>query len=114
MRQPHENKILDLGQAWQDVTGLPFVFAVWAIRRDCSDPALGQKLLRIKRDGQAHLDEIIANHNEFDVELRSAYLREHIRFDLGEPEKQGIAEFVRRLRAVSTDPVFDPRFTSAG
>ena len=114
LRQPHEHKILDLGQAWQDVTGLPFVFAVWAIRRDCSDPSLGQKLLRIKRDGQAHLDEIIANHNEFDAELRNAYLREHIRFDLGEPEKQGIAEFVRRLRAVSTDPVFDPHFISAG
>ena len=46
LRQPHEHKILDLGQAWQDMTGLPFVFAVWAIRRDCSDPALGQKLLR--------------------------------------------------------------------
>ena len=62
----------------------------------------------------SHLDEIIANHNEFDAELRNAYLREHIRFDLGEPEKQGIAEFVRRLRAVSTDPVFDPHFISAG
>ena len=87
---------------------------MWAIRRDCSDPALGQKLLQAKRDGQAHLDEIIANHGEFDAELRNVYLREHIRFDLGEPEKRGIAEFVRRLRAVSTDPVFDPRFTSAG
>ena len=113
LRQPHEHQILDLGQAWQDSTGLPFVFAVWAIRRDCSDPVLGQKLLRIKRDGQAHLEEIIANHSEFDAELRNAYLREHIRFDLGEPEKRGIAEFVHRLREVSSDPVFDPQFISA-
>ena len=113
LRQQHEHQILDLGQAWRDSTGLPFVFAVWAIRRDCSDPVLGQKLLRIKRDGQAHLEEIIANHSEFDAELRNAYLREHIRFDLGEPEKRGIAEFVHRLRAVSTDPVFDPQFISA-
>jgi len=112
LRQPHEHQILDLGQAWQDSTGLPFVFAVWAIRRDCSDPVLGQKLLRIKRDGQAHLEEIIANHREFDAELRNAYLREHIRFDLGDPEKRGIAEFVHRLREVSSDPVFDPQFIS--
>jgi chorismate dehydratase len=25
---------LDLGQAWQELTGLPFVFGVWAVRRD--------------------------------------------------------------------------------
>jgi chorismate dehydratase len=28
---PHE---LDLGAAWQELTGLPFVFGVWAVRRD--------------------------------------------------------------------------------
>ena len=113
LRQPHEHQILDLGQAWREATGLPFVFAVWAIRRDCSDPALGQKLLQAKRAGLANLDEIIAQNDEFDAELRAAYLREHIRFDLGKKEKQGIAEFVRRLRGVSSDPVFDPHFISA-
>jgi chorismate dehydratase len=25
---------LDLGEAWQELTGLPFVFGVWAVRRD--------------------------------------------------------------------------------
>ena len=96
------------------MTGLPFVFAVWAIRRDCRRSCAWPKAVADQARWPRHLDEIIANHNEFDVKLRSAYLREHIRFDLGEPEKQGIAEFVRRLRAVSIDPVFDPRFTSAG
>jgi len=113
LRQTHKHQILDLGQAWRDATGLPFVFAVWAIRRDHDDPGLGQKLLQAQRDGQEHLDEIIANHDDFDLELRDSYLREHIRFELGEPEKQGIAEFVRRLRTVASEPIFDPRFVSA-
>ena len=28
---------LDLGQAWQELTGLPFVFGVWAVRRDFAE-----------------------------------------------------------------------------
>ena len=99
LRSPHEHEILDLGQAWREDTGLPFVFAVWAIRRDQRPPGLGQALLQAKRDGLAKLDGIIATHPEFDAELRAAYLREHIRFDLGDREKQGIAHFVERLRA---------------
>ena len=113
LRRPHRHQILDLGQAWKDATRLPFVFAVWAIRRDHKELGLGAKLLQAKRAGQAHLDEIIFKRAEFDFELRDAYLREHIRFDLGDPEKRGIAEFVRRLRAVTPEPVFEPRFVSA-
>ena len=110
LRSPHEHKILDLGQAWREETGLPFVFAVWAIRSDQRPPGLGRKLLQAKRDGLAKLDEIIATHPEFDAELRAAYLREHIHFDLGDREKQGIARFVERLRTVTDEPVYEPKY----
>src|SRR5947208_8275045 len=30
---PHEHEILDLGAAWFEMTALPFVYAVWALRR---------------------------------------------------------------------------------
>jgi len=110
LRSPHGHQILDLGQAWQDDTGLPFVYAAWAIRRDQRPPGLGQTLLQAKRDGLAKLDEIIATHPEFDAELRAAYLCEHIRFDLGEREKQGVARFVEALRAVTGETVYDPKY----
>ena len=110
LRSRHDLKILDLGQAWREDTGLPFVFAVWAIRRDQRPTGLGQKLLQTKRDGLAKLDEIIATHPEFDAELRAAYLREHIRFDLGEREKQGIDCFVERLRAITDETVYGPKY----
>src|SRR5208283_727249 len=32
-RAPHEHEIFDLGTAWLELTHLPFVFAVWALRR---------------------------------------------------------------------------------
>jgi len=83
---------------------------VWAIRRDQRPPGLGQALLQAKRDGLAKLDGIIATHPEFDAELRAAYLREHIRFDLGDREKQGIAHFVERLRAVTDETVYEPKY----
>lgn len=110
LRSPHGHQILDLGQAWQDDTGLPFVYAVWAIRRDQRPPGLGEALLQAKRDGLAKLDEIIATHPEFDAELRAAYLCEHIRFDLGEREKQGVSRFVEALRAVTGETVYEPKY----
>jgi predicted solute-binding protein len=51
-----------LGQAWRKDTGLPFVYAVWAIRRDQCLLGLGRKLLQAKQDGLANLGEIIATH----------------------------------------------------
>jgi chorismate dehydratase len=55
---------LDLGEAWQELTGLPFVFGVWAVRRTfaASDPAaaaaLHRLLLRSKDWGLAALPEL--------------------------------------------------------
>jgi chorismate dehydratase len=41
---PHEHAILDLGAAWFECTGLPFVYAVWALRRGVENRALRQQL----------------------------------------------------------------------
>lgn len=54
----------DLGLEWQQWTGLPFVFAVWAARRQ-TDPAaargLHQALLEGRAWGLDHLDQIAAD-----------------------------------------------------
>ena len=55
-------------------------------------------------------DEIIASYPEFDAELRAAYLREHIYFDLGDREKQGIARFVELLHTVTELTVHEPKY----
>lgn len=56
---------IDLGQLWYEMTKLPFVFAVWAIRRSYAlkhpDTAkkIHQLLLSSKREGEKHTDEVI-------------------------------------------------------
>ncbi|MES1259078.1 MAG: menaquinone biosynthesis protein, partial [Gemmatimonadota bacterium] len=52
---------VDLGSAWKSWTGLPFVFAVWAARRDADrDGALDvhRRLLQSRAWGIGHLDLI--------------------------------------------------------
>jgi chorismate dehydratase len=50
---------VDLGSAWQEWTGLPFVFAVWAARRSSDQDVVRQvhgRLLESRAWGMEHLD----------------------------------------------------------
>ncbi len=43
-RAPHEHEIFDLGAAWFGLTNLPFVYAVWALRRGIENSKLRRRL----------------------------------------------------------------------
>ena len=60
---PHE--IYDLGTAWYEMTKLPFVFAVWALRRIPNEP-LRRHLREAKNFGLDTLDYIVSSRSEFD------------------------------------------------
>ncbi len=86
-------QILDLGEEWKRCTGLPFVFAPWLLRPGLTDPvAVADDLRALKEFGLAHLDEVIRTEPR-DAAFTRRYLTEHIRFELGELEKAGIAKF---------------------
>ena len=107
---PHEQEIWDLGAAWYEMTSLPFVYAVWALRRDVQNAPLRQ-LLREARDfGLDTLDSIIRTRNEYDYDFRKDYLSWHIHYHLGSDEKRGLAKFIELLRRHGCGPIFDPRF----
>jgi chorismate dehydratase len=59
------NYCIDLGQLWYEMTGLPFVFAVWVVRRSFaeSNPLLVKKiydlLLASKASGYQHMDQVV-------------------------------------------------------
>ena len=91
-RVPDEPR-LDLGAAWTDWTGLPFVYAVWAAQRGVANTALAAKLRQAKADGLAHLDEIIAKTTEATPEIRRDYLTRRIRYDLDDAAKRGLKKF---------------------
>jgi chorismate dehydratase len=107
---PHEHEIWDLGAAWYEMTSLPFVYAIWALRRGVQNAPLRQ-LLREARDfGLDTLDSIIRTRNEYDYDFRKDYLSWHIHYHLGSDEKRGLAKFIELLRRHGCGPIFEPRF----
>ncbi|MGD0261865.1 MAG: menaquinone biosynthesis protein [Verrucomicrobiota bacterium] len=108
---PHEHEIWDLGAAWFEMTKLPFVYAVWALRR-IENSAL-RRLLREARDfGLDTLDSIIRTRTEYDYDFRKDYLSWHIHYHLGSDEKRGLAKFIELLRRHGCGPIFEPRFVA--
>ena len=85
--------LLDLGQAWAELTGLPFVFAVWAVQRGAANDELIALLRKAKADGLAHIEEIVRESTEATPEFRREYLTRNVCFDLGESEKAGLRRF---------------------
>jgi predicted solute-binding protein len=101
-------QIWDLGAAWKEATGLPFVYAVWAVRRDRVSAGLIHRLREAGASGQRHLDDIIRDRPEFDVATRNQYLRHHIRHSIGDRERAGVVRFAQGLneqRIARTVPV---------
>ncbi len=107
---PHE--IFDLGAAWFELTQLPFVYAVWALRRGLENRELRRQLREAKDFGLETLDRIIASRTEYTEEFRRDYLGWHIHYHLGTDEKRGLAKFIELLRKHGLGPVFEPKFVS--
>jgi chorismate dehydratase len=109
VRAPHPHQIWDLGAAWFELTHLPFVYAVWALRRIPNEP-LRRRLREAKNFGLDTLDSIISTRTEFDYAFRKDYLEWHIHYHLGSEERRGIARFIELLRKHGFGPVREPRF----
>ena len=110
LRGSPAHQIWDLGEAWHELTRLPFVYAVWALRRGIDNKALRAKLREAKDFGLDTLDYVISSRPEFDLEFRKDYLGWHIHYHLGTDEKRGIARFAELLRKHATQTIFDPKY----
>ncbi|MDB6017549.1 MAG: Chorismate dehydratase [Pedosphaera sp.] len=110
VRGPHEHEILDLGAAWVELTSLPFVYAVWALRRGVENAQLRRQLREARDFGLDTLDSIIRDRAEYDYDFRKDYLGWHIHYHLGADEKRGVAKFVELLRKHGLGPVYEPKF----
>ncbi len=112
LRCEPEHQIWDLGAAWFELTSLPFVYAVWALRRGVQNEKLKRLLREAKDFGLDTLDHIIATRTEYDLDFRKDYLGWHIHYHLGSSEKQGLAKFIELLRKHKIGEVWEPRFVS--
>ena len=108
---------LDLGQVWYTNTGLPFVFAVWAVREEfCrTNPdtvfAIHMELLRCLKTGLADLhriSSIVAPRIPMPVETCVNYL-EGIEYDLDDGKRNGLTLFIEYLiERAEADPASLP------
>jgi chorismate dehydratase len=96
---------LDLGQAWQELTGLPFVFGVWAVRRDFAAArpeatAALHRLLRRSRDwglgSLAALSRIAAASFGMTPAQILAYFHQ-LNYSLDPEHEEGLAAFFHYL-----------------
>jgi chorismate dehydratase len=111
-RATHVHEIFDLGTAWYELTQLPFVYAVWALRRGIENKALCSELRQAKHFGLETLDYVIETHGEYDEDFRRDYLGWHVHYHLASDEKRGIAKFSDLLRKHGLGPVYEPKFVN--
>jgi len=100
--------VLDLGQAWTEWTGLPFVWALW-IGNERLTPELSGFLNLARRLaglgagsglaslGQAKLIKAIANDSGWEPDEVERYLTRVIGFDLTDRHWAGLREFRQKL-----------------
>src|SRR5271170_4496082 len=92
-RAPHAHEIYDLGYAWTEMTNLPFVYAVWALRRGIENKELRRELREAKNFGMDTLDYVIGSREEYDEDFRRDYFEWNIHYHLASDERRGIAKF---------------------
>jgi chorismate dehydratase len=95
----------DLGQLWQTHTGLPFVFAMWAVSAR-ADASVFDALRAVKIHGLAARAEIALRQPDPDFALR--YLTRHIHYDVSGREKAAIRLFENLLRHHGLLPHAEP------
>ncbi|MFD7922906.1 menaquinone biosynthetic enzyme MqnA/MqnD family protein [Streptomyces sp. NPDC059740] len=105
-------QVHDLGQMWKDWTGLPFVFAVWAARRDylereprivakVHEAFLASRDLSLEEVGK--VAEQAARWENFDDEVLQKYFTT-LDFRFGPDQLRGVTEFARRTGGTTGIP----------
>ena len=90
--------VLDLAEGWRRLTGLPFVFAVWAVRPSVPP----EPFLWSREYAKTHAPEIhdaAAARTGVPREVLAEYLDGNLHHDLAEEDEKGLAEFYRRAYA---------------
>lgn len=88
------HRFFDLGAAWKEQTGLPFVYALWLIRPDyAAKTGVAEALRSLGKQNFDHLEALIAAQPAADRAFCEFYYRDCLRFVFGEAEKAGFKMF---------------------
>jgi len=97
---------IDLGETWTSLTGLPFVYAFWAGPTGAlTEPDV--RAIQAARDAGVADPERVATEYLSDPAMQAVgarYLRDNIKYRLGEPEQAGLETFYRYASALDLVP----------
>lgn len=91
---------MDLGEGWHELTGLPFVFATWMTRVGSDLGDLPERLhdrLETNLPQRLLIAERYAEQHGWPNDLAEHYLIDVLRYQVGKPELDAIAQFGRLL-----------------
>jgi chorismate dehydratase len=92
------NFVWDLGEQWSAWTDLPFVFAMWIARPGVDLQGLEHVLSAARDDGLTRLEEIARCESPLlgiSEEDCLSYLRDHLKFRLGDRQRQALQRFYK-------------------
>ena len=93
-------RVLDLGEAWQNLTGLSFIFAAWVTRHGFASDEIAPMLDEARVFGVENSDEIArvaAQTSPVPQPIIESYFREAIEYSITDSHLLGLEEFQRRL-----------------
>lgn len=92
---------LDLGEAWKQLSGLPFVFAAWLARVGDDLGELPETLQRCRDRNLLRIPEIVSTHADgWPTDLANRYLGGILQYGLGPREVESIELFWARCHAL--------------
>ncbi len=91
----HYSFAYDLAEAWQQMTNLPFVFAVWVANKSLPEEFISQFNLSIK-NSLTHIDKIVESigFQEYDLNV---YFKENIDYILDDKKMEGLKLFLSKI-----------------
>lgn len=101
VRYPHQ---LDLGAAWANLTGLPFIFAAWMARADTPMERYAAAAMALDRQRRANtlrlewLVQTRAAPRGWPVDLARTYLGEYLSYEWTDPRRAGMEMFFAKAK----------------
>ena len=103
--------VYDLAELWKAMTGLPFVFAFWAVRKEAATDEVVRAFQASAQYAFQHLDEMVAEESartRLPAALVRTYLTENIDFDLDEENLAGLRLFYSLAKELDLIPEARP------
>lgn len=92
--------IYDLGAAWKDFTGLPFVFAAWVSNKPLPESFI-HAFNEANKLGVESIDKVVAETSYPTFDLRQ-YYNQHISYRLDDSKKKGLEQFLSFISVATT------------